>query len=323
MNMYWSQSKVFLLGTLALFPERLEGRVVTLAFDKYFFDAHNNEQFISELYKYEKSGYFQYHEMPLLTASLDENDIPPRGFIIDHINIGKATDDLIEYLVNWNSDTLKSTKATKPADSMHQQAKLHSAIAVVSVLQKHPRIKWTDLYARKDYMAPFWETLLYEPIVTGRMSVVDMGHGDAVDPESSKIYEFPFVELKITDPVLRREIELKSRSSEPINEDDPDELFYKGLAANRDGTISYNGNRIPFTPQEVDAMRVLMARPEDLRYYDSFIDPLANVFDNKKYDDIQTTLNKLISSLRKKLNKATNQQAIINSSKRGYTLKLQ
>lgn len=323
MDMYWSQPKVFLLGTLALFPEKLEGKVVTLAFDQYYFDAHNNEQFISELYKYEKNGYFQYHEIPLLTAGLDENDIPPRGFMIDHIDTSKATDDLIEYLESWNSDALKSTKATKPADSTHQRSKLYNAIAVVSALQKHPRIKWTDLYTREDYVAPFWETLLYEPIVTGRMSVIDMGHGDAIEPESSKMYEFPFVELKIIDPVLQREVELKSKSSEPISEEDLDELHYKGLAANRDGTISYNGNRIPFTPQEVDAMRVLMERPEELRYYDSFTDPLANIFDDKKYNNVQTTLSKLFYSLRKKLNEATNQQAIINSSKRGYTLKLQ
>jgi hypothetical protein len=323
MEMYWSQPKVFLMGTLALFPEKLEGKVVTLAFDQYYFDARNDEQFLAELYKYEKDGYFQFHEIPLLTAGLNENDIPPRGFMIDRINTNKATDDLMEYLERWNSDILKSAKATKPADSTHQKTKLYDAIAVIFALQKHPRIKWTDLYDRKDYTAPFWETLLYDPIVTGNMSVIDMGHGDAIEPESSVMYEFPYVELKITDPLLRRELELKSKSSQPINEEDLIELHYKGLTANRDGTISYNGNRIPFTPQEVDAMRVLMERPEELRYYDSFTDPLANIFDGRSYDNVQVTLSKLFYSLRKKLNEATDQQAITNSSKRGYTLKLQ
>lgn len=323
MDIYWSQANVFFLGTLALFPEKLEGKVVTLAFDHYYFDANNNDQFIRELYKYEKSGYIEFHEIPLLTAGLKEDDIPPRGFMIEHINTNKATDDLIVYLENWKNDLLKSTKASKPADSAHQQTNLYNAIAGILTLQKHPRIKWTDLYSRKDYVAPFWETLLYDPIVTGRISVVDMGHGDAIEPESSKLYEFPFVELKITDPILRRELELKSKSSEPINDEDLDELHYKGLLANRDGTISYNGNRIPFTPQEADAMRVLMERPEELRYYDNFTDPLANIFDDKEYDNIRTTLSKLFYPLRRKLKEATGQQAITNSSKRGYTLKLQ
>lgn len=93
---------------------------------------------------------------------------------LDRIDTNKATDDLLKYLERWNSDMLKSTKATKPADSTHHKTKLCNAIAAILALQKHPRIKWTDLYTRKDYTAPFWETLLYDPIVTGKMSVIYM-----------------------------------------------------------------------------------------------------------------------------------------------------
>lgn len=321
--MYWSQPRVFLLGTMALFPEKLRGKVITLAFDQYYFDAQNDKQLLAELSGYEKYGYIKFHEVPLLTAGLNEDDIPPCGFVIEEIESNKATDDLIKYLENWKNDTLKFTKATKPSDSTHQQNQLHDAIAAIFLLQKHPRIKWTDLYSRKDFTAPFWENLLYDPIVTGKMSIIDMGHGDAIEPESSKVYEFPYAELKITDPLLKREIELRSKSAEPISEDDLTELRYKGLTANRDGTISYNGNQISFTPQEADAMRVLMKRPEELRYYDSFIDPHANIFNGKNYNDVQTTLSKLFYSLRKKLDKATNQHSVKNSPKRGYTLKLQ
>jgi DNA-binding winged helix-turn-helix (wHTH) protein len=333
MEMYWSQQDVFLMGTLSLFPEKLLNIPITLDEKWYFFDSKTDEELVRKLYSYKKAGYIEFKEIPLLVVYADRDPDPddesnfrssPLGFMITFINNQKVTDDLTQYLENWYADKLSTNSAHKPDDHTHQYRRLTSALIKSFARQSMPHINAVDLYGDNktnfyNYPPPFWETVLAPHLVTGQYSIRQMDY-DLVNRGQ------PFVSIELTNQKLRRWLELEVNSSEPISDDDPEELNYGDLLAARDGTISYKGVMIPFTRQEVDVMRVFLRRPGELRTEDNFTDPYANVFDDPSaYRDIHTTLSKLIARTRKKLNEAThksNDSYITNVSGRGWILKI-
>jgi DNA-binding winged helix-turn-helix (wHTH) protein len=244
--------------------------------------------------------------------------------MITFINNQKVTDDLTQYLENWYADKFSTNSAHKPDDHTHQYRRLTSALIKSFTRQSMPHINAVDLYGDNktnfyNYPPPFWETVLAPHLVTGQYSIRQMDY-DLVNRGQ------PFVSIELTNQKFRRWLELEVNSSEPISDDDPEELNYGDLLAARDGTISYKGVMIPFTRQEVDVMRVFLRRPGELRTEDNFTDPYANVFDDPSaYRDIHTTLSKLIARTRKKLNEATlksNDSYITNVSGRGWILKI-
>ena len=81
----------------------------------------------------------------------------------------------------------------------------------------------------------------------------------------------PFADIKITNPELLRSIELAAKSSEPIDDEELQEIHYNGLLATRDNSIRDSEKDKQFTPQEVAVMRVFMARSEEWRYESDFM----------------------------------------------------
>lgn len=330
MDMYWHQQEVFLMGILSLFPEKIKDRALTLDYDWYYLNAKTEEEMARNLHKLKKAGYIQYHEVPIMVSYAGKEPDPddeinfrpaPRGYVVSRVDMQKVTDALTTYLENWRANKLLTNKAHKPDDYQFQHTRLLEALTEASKNQSTPLINGSDVFGNPentyyDHQPPFWEVVLEPHLVSSRYKIREMNYD--LDDRGQ-----PFVSIELNDPMFRRDIELMSKSSEPIDEEELEEYSYKGLLAQRDGTISYNGTRIPFTPQECDVMRVFLRRPEELRPYDSFTDPLANIFGNKKYADQHATLSKLISATRRKLKEVTKQNTITNEAKRGWVLNLQ
>jgi hypothetical protein len=293
---YWPQHKVFFVATLALFPEELKGYAVNPWFYRPYFVAQDLDIIKIELEDYQNSGYLKYTNVDGL-------------YEISHADTRKATDDLIDYVDKWLNDRLRLNSIIKPASPARQQELLHVAL-VEAYRQNHSdklRITLEDIYGSPNFDSfgtPFWEAVLSMQLSDNPIAnITYIGY----DRREDGLYDDnaqPYADIKITSPELLRSIELAAKSSEPINDEEPPELHYNGLLAARDNSIKYTGKEVPLTPQEVAIMRVFMARPEEWRYESDFTEPLANVFTDPLPPDIHTTLSKLISRTRIKLNAA-------------------
>lgn len=314
---YWPHHKVFFLATLALFPENLKDAVITSLFFRPYFAQDDITVIELTLQEYAKEGYIKYQK---LGAS---------QFKITAIDTAKASDDLIDYIDKWLNDKLVLLAAKKPEDAERQQKLLFAALAGAYRLNPKDQLRITseDVYGQSSndiFGTPFWELVLSLQLSELPGAVITrIGY----DRSMGGIYADdaqPFADIKITSPELLRSIELAAKSSEPINDEEPQEFPYNGLRANRDESISYKGVAIPFTPQEAAVMRVFLKRPEEWRPDDAFTDPLANVFGASEPPDIHKTLSQLISRTRIKLNAAVSddQSCIKNKRNRGWMLKI-
>ncbi len=315
---YWPQHKVFFLATVALFPENLKDFIVTLLFYRPYFANDDIDLIELTLKEYEKDEYIKYEKL-----STGE-------FKINEVDTNKATDDLIDYLEKWQNNKLVLLAAKKTEDAQHQQKLLLEALT--RAYKRSPsnqlRITPEDVYELPNndiFGTPFWELMLSLQLSEQPSAVLTH---IAYDRHMDGLYingTQPFADIKITSPELLRSIELASKSSEPISDEEPQETPYNGLRANRDESVSYNGETIPFTPQEASVMRVFIARPEEWRSDDSFTDPQADVFENETLPNLHKSLSQLISRTRIKLNVAVgnNQNCIINKRSRGWKLEIQ
>lgn len=310
MKMYWTQHKVFFVATLALFPSYLKGQMVDPVFYKPYFNGFDYLGVELLLCEYRNLGYLQFEKER------------HGNFIITEIDSNKASDDLYVYLDQWQAGELVILSGKKPSDIRHQNELLLGALVNASKkYQEHPRVTLYDIYGTVDYSPPFWELVLSYQLIHGKGKIIQLGY----DRKLSGLYEDdaqPYVELEITDSNERRTIELSAKSSEPISDEDPEELEYKGLLATRDGLFSYNGKKINFTTQQCDVMRVFMRRPEELRTEEDFTDPLTSIFNGNDYPDIHQTLSQLISATHVKLRKETGKKSIFNEPKRGWRLEI-
>lgn len=314
MKMYWPQHKVFFLATLSLFPERLLDTVITILFFKPYFAADNPEVIELTLMEYAKEGYIEFQKL-----SKGE-------FKITKTNSLLATDDLTEYLEDWKKNHLYLLKAHKPETSDELNRRFFVALSrSYNSATKEVRVLHKDLYSTDKsqiYGKPFWETVLSLQFIDLQAKVINIGY----DRSMSGLYENdpqPFIDFEITDQKFRRSIELASKNSEPIDEEDPDELESEGLLISRDGLVSYKGKALTFTAQERDILRVLLKRPGELCTKDDFKDPHVGIFkSDHNYPDIDATLRKLIAATHKKLRAVIGHQCIINVSGEGWRLAL-
>lgn len=291
MEQYWPQHKIFFIATLSLFPEQLRDMVVTEIFYTPFF-AKDDSRFIElTLMEYEKDGYLKHEEAG------------EHGWKITGIDAQKASDDLIEYLDKWQSNELRLLSIKRPADSSRQQEFLYEALVRAYKLTPGDQLRLTldDIYGSPSseiFGVPFWELILSMQFSEHpKANITHIGY-DRSEGGLYKDSAQPYVDFKITSQELLRSLELASKSSEPLADEDPREYAYNGLLACRDGSITYRGVKVPFTRQQTDVMRVFMRRPEELRTYEDFTDPHANIFGDKPLRDEHVTLSKLVSATR-------------------------
>ncbi|HRQ07213.1 MAG TPA: hypothetical protein PK000_03625 [Candidatus Saccharibacteria bacterium] len=328
MEMYWDQHKVFLMGILSLFPDVLKAKPIMQNSHWYYFGSKTEDELVQKLYEYERDGYLEFETVPVLVAyygkepDFDEAVAPnPQGFMLKSVNVQKITDDLTDYLEKWQENKLSTITAFKPDDYKHQSAKLYHALGVVVSRQSVPHINIEDVYGSTktnfyDYIPPFWEVVLSPQLVNGQYNILQMGY----DLENKGR---AFVDIEITNQEFQRELELMSRSAEPISDEDLEEFGYKGLRANRDGRITYNGEEIRMTQQERDVMRVFLRRPEELRPKEVFTDPEANIFSYQRGSkDSNSKLGRLIPEVHKKLRAVIGDKCIYNTPGVGWLLKI-
>jgi hypothetical protein len=314
MKMYWPQHKVYFLATLSLFPESLNSTVITLLFFKPYFAADDVNVIELTLMEYAKDGYIEFEKL-----SNGE-------FKITGTNSLKATDDLTDYLEDWQNDQLSVLGAIKPASSQELHKLLLSALAkAYNPAKAQIRVLHQDIFGTDKssiFGSPFWETVLALQFIEMKGKVTSVGY----DRPMSGIYEEnaqPFADIEITDPKFSRSLELAAKQSEPINDEDPVEMSYKGLLLGRDGLVSYKGKTLDLSTQERDILQVFLKRPEELRTKDDFKDPHTGVFkSDHNYPDIDGTLRKQISATHKKLRAALNQACIVNTPRVGWRLEI-
>src|SRR6266404_1930893 len=92
---YWPQHKVFLVATLALFPNRLDGHEVNQWFYRPYFVGNDLDFIEVELEEYKKAGYLRYKKVHGL-------------YKISAIDSQKAAKDLTAYLKKWQQNKLLS-----------------------------------------------------------------------------------------------------------------------------------------------------------------------------------------------------------------------
>lgn len=317
MNMYWPQQKVFLLGILSLFPEKLTTVPVTINDDWYYFNSKTNDELLQQLDTYRRAGYFEFNEVPLFVLGgpdIDSEDYSePHAYMITHVNSQKVTDDLMEYLEDWRNDKLSTNTAYKPDDHSYQYRRLSTALRRVYRRHAIPHINIVDLYGDKthryNYDPPFWETVLSPHLITGQYRILQMNY-------DFKSGGQPFVDIEITSKELLRDIELRANNAPPISDEEPKEFTHNGLRVKRDGLVDYNGMDIQLNGQETTVLRALMERPEELRLKEDIsIDLSAKGAES-------ANLAKLISSLRKKLEKTIGYNCIESKSGLGWILKI-
>lgn len=288
---------------------------MTLLFYAPYFARDDVAVIELSLREYQKIGYLKYRKR-------SEGE-----FEILEINSQKATDDLLEYLALWQNDQLALLTAKKPASSAHQQELLTNALAHAYRLnpQDQQRIMLEDIYGSPNsdiFGTPFWELILSLHFSERPEAMIKrIGY----DRSMSGLYvdnAQPFADIKITSPEKLRSIELAAKSSEPISDEEPQELEYNGLRFNRDESISYKGVSIDLSPQEAAVIRVFLTRPEEWRSDDAFTAPSADVFAD---GTTHANLSKLISQTRVKLNAAigSDQNVVTNRRDRGWKLKIQ
>lgn len=312
---YWPQHKLYFLATISLFPEKIKDFVLTEVFFKPFFAQDNYQVIELTLHDYQNEGFLKYEKLGNYEWKITE------------VDSGLATDAIIEYLDDWSADKLQLQSIKKPLKSSKQQVLLRKALANAynDTREKELRLTLEDIFGEpnSDYFGTtFWELVLFMQFSNMPIAkITKIGYDrseSGLYPEGAQ----PYVDIAISDVDLLRSLELESKSSEPISEDEPKEKRYNGLVSNRDGTISYQGKVIPFTTQQNDVMRVFLYRPEEIRFYDDFTDPYANIFGSKPLKDKKETLGKLISATRKKLDKAVGQYCITSNHNQGWTLKI-
>lgn len=179
MDMYWPQQKVFFLATLALFPDKIVGKIVEPIFWwPYFepitraighdYDEDDYKHFSAMLFYYQRDGYLAYEQTP------------DKLFEIKSVDSKKAKNDLIAYLKEWQDGQLITNSATKPPDVLYQQELFIGALRLVNNKhQSDPRIKLSDIYgelSKLDYEAPFWELVLSYQLINHEVLIKEIGY---------------------------------------------------------------------------------------------------------------------------------------------------
>ncbi len=295
MEMYWSQQEVFLMGTLALFDDKIKGVSLKAGGEwQRYFGNRSIEELAQQLSEYKTAGYIEFEQKTMKSMLIVPNEATSFGQTlvsveIKEVYIDKVTDDLTQYLKNWRNDKLLTSAAYKPDDSTYQHDKLLAALAQVYGRQGMPRINAAAIFGdNTNHESPFWETVLAPQLIDKQYEIRQMDY-------DLNNHEQPFVDIKITDLELDRSLELTAMSSDPISDDDPEELQHRGLRIKRDNSVDYNGVDVQLTGQETAALRALMKRPEELRPREDIAIELSPK--NAKPDNLA----KLISSLRRKL----------------------
>lgn len=202
---YWPQHRVFFIGVLALFPEKLEGHEVNGLFYRPYFVADDPDFIQLELEEYRKAGYLQYEKSGAL-------------YKIVSINSQKAYDDLIQYLRLWRHDKLLSLLASKPPDARSQQSLLLDAVTQsYASNQDEPRITLSDVYGdtiNLAYESTFWELILSWQLLDKQVEITYMDYARRIDglydDDAQPLIDFKVIGIDLADEIKRRALQTGS-----------------------------------------------------------------------------------------------------------------
>jgi len=217
MYMYWPQQKVFFLATLALFPDKLVGKIVEPIFWwPYFepitraighdYDEDDYKHFRAMLFYYQQDGYLTYEQTP------------DKLFKIKSVYSKKAKNDLIAYLKKWQDGQLNDDNASKPPDVSHQQELLTRAIIFANDKhQSKPRIQPSDIFgdvSKLDYEPPFWELVLSSQLLDDNIEIADINY----ERSSGLFYKTsqPYVDIRVVGDELLKLLKRKPTTAQSV-----------------------------------------------------------------------------------------------------------
>lgn len=244
MKQYWPQHKVFFVGTIALFPERLKGQTITELFYKPFFPRDEVGFIEIMLTEHQKDGYIEYEKD-------SEN-----AYKITEVHAQKATDDLIEYLNKWQHDKLLSLPADKPPDAVYQQTLLLDAITrAYSNHQNEPRVTQKDVYgdlSDKSYKPPFWELVLACQLLQKNIKIKYMDYDRRIDglydDDAQPVVDFQIVSKKYEQAIIKA-LPPAQLTNTPTNTDMPIRLTIRSYDPDS-GVLFLNGQEIQIILQK-------------------------------------------------------------------------
>lgn len=197
MELYWEQRKVYLYGQLAFLPKAIEGKTLSAAKLRHYFDIDNLQ---SELQAYEKDNYFS------VTNPNNET------FVLTNINSQKFHDELGKYIKAYRTGKLTTGNATKPSFEKLQQKLWDVASRQYAQHGYRPIIKWQDIYSPSvgyGYSPPFWE-IIFAPALAKQVELINMSYTKTtaeVPDIMLPLYEKPFVELEVVDEKIKQTIQ--------------------------------------------------------------------------------------------------------------------
>lgn len=237
-QLYWTEHRVYFVATLALYPEKLLGHEVNQLFYKPYFITENPDSIVLELEEYRKSGYLQYEKSGAL-------------YKITTVNSQKATDDLAQYLHQWEQDNLLSFLANKPPDAVHQKSLLRDAAArAYSNNKAEPRITHEDIYGRSSdlvYEPKFWELVLSWQLLDKQVKITYMDYGRRVDglydDDAQPLIDFIIVDKKLVSEIKQLgQKRLKVATPTPPSDIVP--VLAEGEGTKREGRVIKDGRQI-------------------------------------------------------------------------------
>ena len=141
------------------------------------------------------------------------------------------------------------------------------------------------------------------------------------DFSSDEIEQYLLFTLRNIDYKKLQKI-VRPKTKQVDKDEDFDTLRYNGFVA-KGAEITYLRDPIYMSFQQRQVVRAFLKRPEQLLSPDVFTDD-PDIFDPEKhYNDMRTTLSKLIPAVHKKLQKAVGRQCIFNEPSEGWRLKIE
>lgn len=261
---YWPQHRVFFMGTLALFPEKLNEHEVNQWFYRPYFIAEDSDFIELELEEYRKAGYIRYEKAGAL-------------YKITGVNSSKAADDLTKYLHRWHHNELLSLPASKPPDAAHQRSLLSDALVRAYVINRNePRITLKDIYGEpsdRTYEPTFWELVLSWQLLDKQVEITYMDYARRVDGLYDDDAQ-PLIDFTIADKNLASEVEQRvtqgAKSAAPTTLSDIVPTPSGGTPTKRAGRVVKDGRLVLVAITGDNTYTI--ARLEEGGTYDKFMD---------------------------------------------------
>jgi hypothetical protein len=222
MEQFWPREKVYLYGTCAIFPEKINGRI--LGADQLggyieHFPLFTDDNQVKALKEYETRKMFKVEfletRMSRELSALDAleklnpysliDDKHKYKFRITNVDREKFKTDLIKYLKRFSEDELTNKfLPIKPEPPEVLMGRLHAFAE--KARRKRPKVTlydiWPNANDRNVLLNPFWEIIFSSELIFDDAKIIDIGQSPMLAKKVSarKSESLPFAEIEVVNP---------------------------------------------------------------------------------------------------------------------------